>query len=121
MTRMRIIVATAVLVFSGSAASACSCIPRSEAEQIARNNVIVQGSVVSVRHGSRLGRRTVVARIHVQTANERMSRRYINVEAYEQIGQCAVIFKPNEKIRFAAVRRGLAYRTNICKIFPVRT
>ena len=118
---MRIHLAAAILTLFGALpASACSCITRTEAEQISRNNVIVQGHVVSVKSSTRLGRKTEVARIRVQSSDGSVDRRYINVEAYEILGQCAVTFKVNEAIRFAALKRGLLYRTNICKIFPLK-
>ena len=76
--------------------------------------------MVSVRTSTRLGRKTQVARVRVQSTDGQIDRRYINVEAYEFQGQCAVLFKVNEAIRFAALKRGLVYRTNICKIFPLK-
>ena len=118
---MKTYVAAAILtLLSAPSAFACSCVTRTEAEQLSRNNIIVQGSVVSVRPSTRLGRKTQVARVKVQSADGQMDRRYINVEAYEVQGQCAVMFKVNEAIRFAALKRGLVYRTNICKIFPLK-
>lgn len=121
MKRMSFVAATILSVLCiGPAASACTCVPRTEAEQVSRNNIIVQGSVVSVKQSTRLGRKILVARIKVASSTRGMARNYINVEAYEMVGQCAVVFKPNESIRFAALRRGLVYRTNICKIFPLK-
>lgn len=105
---------------SSVASAACTCINRPEQDMIARNNLVVQGSVVSVKSSTRLGRKVAVARIRVQTVEKGTNRRYINVEAYEYTGQCAVVFKLNEPIRLAAQRRGPVYRTNICKILPLK-
>ena len=121
MALVRPIVLSLLVFFTSSmAASACSCINRPEADLIVRNNLVVQGSVISVKSSTRLGRRVAVARIRVQSVEKGTNRRYINVEAYEYTGQCSVMFKLNETMRLAAQRRGAVYRTNICKILPVK-
>ena len=102
-----------------SAASACSCIKRPEIEQISRNNIVVQGNIVSVKTTTRMGRSVTVARMRVMTVEKGTSRRYINIEAFDYAGQCAVMFKVNEQMRLAAMKRGTLYRTNICRIFPI--
>ena len=121
MHRMKtLVIASVALLASISAASACSCIQRPEAEQIARNDIALQGKVIAVKRTTRLGRKIWVARVQVLSVEKGTSRQYINVEAFDYAGQCGVVFKMNEPLRFAAMKRGTRYRTNICRIFPTK-
>ncbi len=95
----------------------CSCMPRSETDQIERNDVMIEGKVISLGQKSRLRLKYIIARIEVQKAIKGTKRKYISVMAVDRPGECAVPFKVNENIRLAARKRGASYRTNICKIF----
>lgn len=113
------ILAGVILLSGNTPASACACVARSEAEQIARNNIVVKGEVISVKTSTRLGRKVVIARIKIENVEKGAARSYVNVEAYDYPGQCAVMFKLNEPMRFAAMKSGTSYRTNICRILPL--
>jgi len=105
-------------IIFASAASACRCKERPEAEQIARNDLIIEGKVIEVTPTTRLGRKVLSARIEVTKAVKGTSRHFITVQAFEYVGECSVPFKPNEPIKLMARRRGNIYRTTICKIYP---
>ncbi len=95
----------------------CGCTNRTEAEQIDRNDVVIEGKVISLKQIRRLRFRYNVARIEIQKATKGTKRKYISVQAIDRQGACAVPFKLDQSIRLAARKRGTSYRTNICKIF----
>ena len=95
----------------------CGCTNRTEAEQIERNDVVIEGKVISLKQIKRLRFKYNVARIEIQKATKGTKRKYISVQAIDRQGACAVPFKLDQSIKFAARKRGASYRTNICKIF----
>ncbi len=112
-----------VFLFSSTGFAApssdCGCTIRSEADQVERNDIVVEGKIISIKQTRRLRFKYNVARIEIQKAVKGTKRKYISVQAIKRQGACAVAFKVDQTIRLAARKRGASYRTNICKIFTV--
>ncbi len=113
-------VLTGLAASSALAAPNCGCTIRPETEQISRNEVVIKGKVTEIKYSKRLGKKVVLARINVLQAIKGTKRRYVTVEAPDKQGECAVPFKMDEPIQLAARPRGTRYRTNVCKVFPVK-
>ncbi len=96
----------------------CGCTIRSEAEQLERNEVVIEGKIISLSKRSRLRKKYVVARVEISKAIKGTRRSYASVEALDLPGACAVPFSVDKTIKVAARLRGASYRTTICKIFP---
>ena len=95
----------------------CGCTNRSEAEQIERNDIVIEGKVISIKQMRRIRFKYNVARIEIKNAIKGTKRRYVSVQAVDRQGACAVPFKVDQTIKLSARKRGTSYRTNICKIF----
>jgi hypothetical protein len=106
-----------MVVLAGAApAAACSCRPPTEASVLASSDVALQGRVTRVsKVGGETGR--VFAVIRVEKSLKGRLPRVITVETRASSAACGIAFRPGERVRLGADRKGRNYASGLCSLF----